>query len=72
VHGVIETFLFPKLPKLADVDAPPMEPYCIHSETRTALFDLVLKLVNTPTKRELLSCFVISRLLEGTFPSSSR
>jgi uncharacterized UBP type Zn finger protein len=61
------TFLFPKLPAQEEKNPPPMKPYCIQSETRGALFDLVFKLLNTPTKRSLLSIFVQNMLDEGMF-----
>lgn len=63
-HQVISTFLFPALPS-QDIENPhPMKPYCIHSETRGALFDLVFKLLDTP-KRNVISCFVHSILETG-------
>jgi ubiquitin carboxyl-terminal hydrolase 34 len=43
-----------------------MDPYCIHSETRGALFDLVLTLLNTPNKRNVMSSFVHSILEAGS------
>lgn len=41
-----------------------MKPYCIHSETRGALFDLVYKLLDAPNKRNVISSFLI-RILDA-------
>ena len=61
---VINTFLFPVLPSQNIENPPPMKPYCIHSETRGALFDLVFKLLDTP-KRNVISSFVHGILEAG-------
>jgi hypothetical protein len=42
-----------------------MKPYCIHSETRGALFDLVFKLLDTPDKRNMISGFMTTLLDKG-------
>lgn len=63
-HQVISTFLFPALPSHDIENPPPMKPYCIHSETRGALFDLVFKLLDTP-KRNVISSFVYGILEAG-------
>ena len=69
-HQVISTFLFPALPSSDVENPPPMKPYCIHSETRGALFDLVFKLLDTP-KRNVISSFVHSILEAGMSFSNS-
>jgi ubiquitin carboxyl-terminal hydrolase 34 len=44
-----------------------MKPYCIHSETRGALFDLVYKLLDAPKKRNVISSFLIQILDAGIY-----
>jgi hypothetical protein len=53
---IIESFLFPALP--GDNDTKTMRPYCVQSETRSALFDLVFKLANTQRKRSVIAMFL--------------
>jgi hypothetical protein len=63
-RDLVETFLFPDI-KTKDPDGgDTIKPYCIHSETRGALFDIILKLANTDNKRNLIAVY-ISGLLEN-------
>jgi ubiquitin carboxyl-terminal hydrolase 34 len=57
--------LFPELPSDGPY-AEPMIPYCIQSETRGALFDVVFKLANTQSTRNLISAFLKDLIDAGT------
>jgi len=62
----MKTFLFPDIGPDGVYTGEPMKPYCIHSETRGALFDICFKLANTQNKRSLIASYVTSLLERGT------
>jgi hypothetical protein len=64
---VVKTFLFPKITHGDAYLGETMKPYCLHSETRGALFDILFKLANTQPKRTLIAAY-ISGLLENGIP----
>ena len=62
---VTKTFLFPDLRSEDVYGGELMKPYCIHSETRSALFDILFKLANTQSKRNLIAAYVSDLLERG-------
>jgi hypothetical protein len=46
-----------------------MPPYCIQSETRGALFDLIYKLADTQQKKDLICSFFLNLIEAGSSPS---
>lgn len=62
---VMKTFLFPDIKSGGVYPGEPMKPYCIHSETRGALFDILFKLANTQNKRSLIASYVSGLLEHG-------
>lgn len=63
----MKTFLFPDI-KSTDISNTERKPYCIHSETRGALFDILYKLANTQSKRNLIAAHVSGLLEHGILP----
>jgi len=63
----MNTFLFPDI-KSTEVHSTERKPYCIHSETRGALFDILYKLANTQSKRNLMAAHVSGLLEHGNLP----
>jgi hypothetical protein len=67
----MQTFLFPPLSTADRKPITVIPPYCIQSETRSALFDLIFTLLHNQAKRNIISYYLSKMLDAGIFPKRS-